>query len=208
MTNINDIILNFHKSYYNFFEWNNNDTIYHIKKIPLIKVSDKDYLNLKYKQITLQKEFLNKFKNKTLFYNNYNIITKNIMFLVSNKKESMGLMFNEQGKLLNRSGLLFDESEEIEEIASNIDETKISYQEIKKTKQNKYSRIKQKRKKYILSYINNITDKNVFKYLNYDIYEKEQENYKIIKNKLLKENNNFLLDKLYKTIRLLNKQEN
>lgn len=208
MTNINDIILNFHKNYYNFFEWNNNDIIYHIKKIPLVKVSDKDYLNLKYKEITLQKEFLNKFKNKTIFYNNYNNITKNIIFLVSNQKESMGLMFNEQGKLLNRSGLLFDESEEIEEIAGNIEETKISYQEIKKTKQSKYSRIKQKRKKYILNYINNITDKNVFKYLNYDIYEKEQQNYKIIKNKLLRENNNFLLDKLYKTIQLLNKQEN
>ena len=40
MNYIYDILLNFQNEYYDFFEWNTNDQITHIKKIPIIKVSN------------------------------------------------------------------------------------------------------------------------------------------------------------------------
>ena len=38
MNYIYDIVLNFNKEYYNFFEWNKRDNIVNVKKIPLIFV--------------------------------------------------------------------------------------------------------------------------------------------------------------------------
>ena len=35
MNYIYDIVLNFNKEYYNFFEWNKRDNIVNVKKIPL-----------------------------------------------------------------------------------------------------------------------------------------------------------------------------
>lgn len=206
MTYVYDIILNFHKNYYNFFEWNSKDIIYHMKKIPLIRVSDKDLKILKYNEVTIDKELLLNFKNKSIMYiTNKN---NNIMFLISNKKESLGLMFNEEGNLLKRSGLLFEESEEIEENAKELETTNINYININKNNITNISRKKQKRKKYIKNYLNNIKDDNIFKYLYYDIYQQEVEKEIKIKEILLKEDNNNLIDKLYNTIKLLNKQKN
>ena len=53
MNYIYDIYLNFNKTYYDFYEWNNNDKVMHIKKIPLFKVSTSNLkkMILKIKQI-------------------------------------------------------------------------------------------------------------------------------------------------------------
>ena len=206
MTYVYDIILNFHKKYYNFFEWNSKDIIYHMKKIPLIRVSDKDLNILKYNEIIIDKELILNFKNKSIMYTTNK--NNNILLLISNKKESLGLMFNEEGILLKRSGLLFEESEEIEELSKELEITKIKYIKNKEINKQNTSRKKEKRKKYIKNYLNNIKDENIFNYLYYDIYQKEQINKINIKELLLQENNNNLIDKLYNTIKLLNKQKN
>ena len=206
MTYVYDIILNFHKKYYNFFEWNSKDIIYHMKKIPLIRVSDKDLNILKYNEITINKELILNFKNKSIIYTTNK--NNNILLLISNKKESLGLMFNEEGILLKRSGLLFEESEEIEELSKELEITKIKYIKNKETNKQNTSRKKEKRKKYIKNYLNNIKDHNIFNYLYYDIYQNEVDKDIKVKDILIKENNNNLIDKLYNTIKLLNKQKN
>ena len=206
MTYVYDIILNFHKKYYNFFEWNSKDIIYHMKKIPLIRVSDKDLNILKYNEITINKELILNFKNKSIIYTTNK--NNNILLLISNKKESLGLMFNEEGILLKRSGLLFEESEEIEELSKELEITKIKYIKNKEINKQNTSRKKEKRKKYIKNYLNNIKDENIFNYLYYDIYQKEVDKDIKVKDILIKENNNNLIDKLYNTIKLLNKQKN
>ena len=206
MTYVYDIILNFHKKYYNFFEWNSKDIIYHMKKIPLIRVSDKDLNILKYNEITINKELILNFKNKSIIYTTNK--NNNILLLISNKKESLALMFNEEVILLKRSGLLFEESEEIEELSKELEITKIKYIKNKEINKQNTSRKKEKRKKYIKNYLNNIKDENIFNYLYYDIYQKEKINKINIKELLLQENNNNLIDKLYNTIKLLNKQKN
>ena len=38
MTYIYDILLNFNEEYYEFYDWNKEDTIVHIKKIPIYKI--------------------------------------------------------------------------------------------------------------------------------------------------------------------------
>ena len=60
-----DILLNFQEKYYWFYEWDQNDNIDFIKKIPIFHVDSKTYIELLTKKISLNKEFLNSIENKT-----------------------------------------------------------------------------------------------------------------------------------------------
>ena len=42
MTYIYDVTLNFNEILYDFFEWNNSDTLTHIRKIPMFKVNNEN----------------------------------------------------------------------------------------------------------------------------------------------------------------------
>ena len=46
MTYIYDITLNFNETLYDFFEWNSSDSLKHIRKIPIFKVSNDTFLNM------------------------------------------------------------------------------------------------------------------------------------------------------------------
>ena len=45
MNYIYDIVLNFQKNYYNFFEWNRTDNIKNIYKISIYHITDNDLIN-------------------------------------------------------------------------------------------------------------------------------------------------------------------
>ena len=47
MNYIYDVLCNFQNVYYDFYDWNKTDDILRIRKIPIIKVNDEVYLDLK-----------------------------------------------------------------------------------------------------------------------------------------------------------------
>ena len=102
MNYIFDIVLNFHKNYYNFFEWNRTDKIKNIYKISVYRVGDDDLIDLKYNQIKVRDSFINKIKEDNPKY-------KKIICLVSNTKMTIGFLFYNFGNLIKRSSLLFEE---------------------------------------------------------------------------------------------------
>ena len=53
MNYIYDILLNFNNIPYDIFEWNKDDKILHIRKIPLIKLSTFDLSNLVNKKVKI-----------------------------------------------------------------------------------------------------------------------------------------------------------
>ena len=46
MNYIYDIYLNLNETLYDFFDWNKNDKLTHIKKIPVFKVSEENFKEL------------------------------------------------------------------------------------------------------------------------------------------------------------------
>ena len=105
------VVLNFNKHYCEFFEWKKTDKIMNVKKIPTFKVSCDDLRDLKFNEIKLNKKFIDKIFQLTLFYNkkdNYDY-----MCLVSSCNEAIGLMFDKEGNIIKRSSLVFDEEEEV-----------------------------------------------------------------------------------------------
>ena len=74
MNYIYDVLVNFNdKEIYEFFEWEKDDNIEHIRRIPIFKVSPKNFIDFKTKKIKVEEEFLNKIKNKTEIFCNKTI---------------------------------------------------------------------------------------------------------------------------------------
>ena len=192
MEYIYDIVLNFQDNYYDFYEWQKKDKIINIKKIPIYKINNKDYLNIKNNKVTIYKESLPKTNN---------------MFLLTSGIEIIAILINNKGKILKKSSLIFEESDDILEDKDKIKVINIKYKIDKKNPTNINSRIEQEKIKFINKFFKNIDkrkDEYLLKYLYYEIYNKE-EDIDIIYNKLLDLSKNDI-NKIYNSIQTLNKE--
>ncbi len=127
MTYIYDILLNFQNEYYDFFEWNVNDKITHIKKTPVFKISDDDLLNIKNYKVQFPENFLKQIYNKTQVFKKYDINIVNYMCIFCSENLAIGIKMNKKGEVIGRSSLLIDESEEVLEGCRNNELVKIEF---------------------------------------------------------------------------------
>lgn len=203
MNYIYDIVLNFQDNYYQFFEWNRKDKIKNISRIAVYHISDQDLIDLTYNQIILSLPFLSQLKNETKKY-------KKIMCLVSNTSQTIGLLFNQDGRLIKRSSLLFEEETEVNNIAKTLPITEITYQENIKVDPNHNLRIEIEKKDTLVQYINQTKDIIALKYLYYEYFKEECDDYHQIKTALLnilEEEWNKKKNNLYYLINILAKKD-
>lgn len=174
MNYIYDIVLNFNKELYEFFEWKDDDNLINIRKIPLIKINDDDFVSLLYNKIKIEKLVLDTFKKKFSLYSEE--INGNVICIVTNGQRAMGVMFDQLGNLIGRSAMLLDEEEEVLEESENLEVTKLLY-EINKTQQVniKLSRVEIEKKQYIENFLNAIDDIKILKYIYFDYFDREAE---------------------------------
>lgn len=208
MNFIYDIVLNFNKEYYNFFEWNKKDNIINIKKIPLFMVSNSIFNNMKYDIVKVSSDFINMIKDKTYIYSKKESI---ISCLISNGKEVIGVMFDTEGNLIKRSSLLLDEEEEVLDEVYDENVFDIDIVSVKKRKINNINRIQKDKSNYLLRYIKKENNTLNLKYLYYDYFEEEEEDIVKIKDRLnyeITNNYNKKLSKLYDTVQIFNKIKN
>lgn len=209
MNFIYDIVLNFNKEYYNFFEWNKKDNIVNIKKIPLFVVSNDIFNNMKYDNVSVDISFIQNIKDKTYTYNKQKIGNS---CLLSNGKQVIGVLFNDYGDLIKRSSLLLDEEEEVLNEIYTDDITHINIVKIKKMKNSSFiNRIQKEKKSFLLKYINNEKNNINLKYLYYDYFEKDEDDCSIIKESLINEiknNWNKKFDSFYETVKIFSKINN
>ena len=205
MNYIYDIILNFNEEFYDFYEWKNNDNVINVRKIPVLKVDENTYVSLRNNRVQVSMETIDSLKKNFSLYNEK--IEGNIICLITNGMSAFGVMFNNNGYLIKRSSMLFDEEEEVIDESENIKEVKIDFIKNEKQKSNNISRIVKEKQKFIKDYISSLDDELTLKYIYYDYFEKE-ENKNNIKEILLSEINsewNSKLSKLYDLTKLLNK---
>ena len=172
MDYIYDIVLNFQNNYYDFYEWKSTDKVINIKKILVYIVNNEDYLNLKYNEIILDKKQL-PFQTK--------------MFLVTNGIEVMGILLDNEGKIIKRSSLIFDEADEVLEEKETIKPLTIKYKKNIQKKHISNSRILTEKIKFLQKYFSNIDklkDEYLLKYIYYDIYNIEENNINKVYKKL------------------------
>lgn len=202
MNYIYDIVLNFQENYYQFFEWNRTDKIKNISKISVYHITDEDLLILKDNQVIIDNDFLSKIKED-------NPKHKKIICLVSNLKQTIGLQISEDGTILKRSSLLFEEEQEVNDFCKTLPLTKIHYIQNIAIPQKNILRLEREKKDTLIEYLNRTNDIVTLKYLYYEYFKKECQNSKKMKQILLQElekewNQN--QNKLYQIIKLLNKK--
>lgn len=202
MNYIYDIVLNFQNNYYQFFEWNRNDKIKNISKIAVYHIKDDDLINLTNNKIIVDTNFLETLKEDNKKY-------KKIMCLVSNTKQTIGLLFSTDGTLLKRSSLLFEEENEVNNFARNLPITQITYQKNESKTLNNTLRIEREKKDTLIKYITETNDILTLKYLYYEYFKEEcsdETKIKTILLNILDEEWNPNKNNLYKTLNILTKK--
>lgn len=214
MTYIYDIVLNFNNDFYEFYEWDKNDNLTLIKKIPLIKV-ESDFLdqvfNFKLKiddplilEITDKCEVNNK-KKKILKY----------ACLLTDSYRIIGILLNNKGEIIKLSDLLIDEAFDALNISKRLQIRNIAYN-ILGTRNNNYflTRNEIKIKEYMeleLKRINKENDLEKLKYLYFEFFNKTPTDDLNIYKELLKTINTNLTNnhlKLYKLLKLIHQNVN
>ena len=209
MTYIYDVLLNFtdENRIIEFFEWEKDDILEHVKKIPIMRVSSKTLKDLITYNVKVEKSFLERIKDITTLYKK----TKNLQFalLISDLNRVVGIEFNKDGEIISRSSLLLDEEEEIIEECCDIKEEQLEYTlKNKLQKDNLLTRSENKKRRYLLKEIENLyKDQCVDKltYLYDELYKKDNTTFqeKYLKIKVdLEENYSKIHNDLYDIVRL------
>ena len=202
MNYIYDILLNFKDEYYDFYDWNKNDNIIHIRKIPIFKISTDDLFNIKNNCIKFDISFLEKINDKTEIFTNKGIKKLNKACLFSDDNTIIGI--NVVQKKVKISSLLVDEELDSLEDVYTMDTDKIKYTIQNKNKYNEFKTRKQiEMEKNLNNELSNLEDAEVLKYLYYECFDKKENNIDKIKVKLKAINNENILYKLYNCLKLI-----
>lgn len=194
-----DILLNLKKNAYEFFEWNKGDDVHHIKIIPTFKVSEQCFFDCFYGTIKVDKEFLNKIYKKTEVFINRSVKQVNYVCVIFCENNVLAAEFNNEGILIGKSCLLFDEADDILKDGSLEKITDIKYEIISKNETIKFLTRKEERlinilKKYLYGALTSGNDEQL-KYLYFECFNKSEEDLKKAYSKML-----FFVEKADKTV--------
>ena len=212
MKNVYDILVNFKKRAYEFYEWNKEDDIEHIKVIPSFKVSSKclyDFINYRVK---MDEDFLNQIYGKSETFNNHLIKTIDYACILHNDDVCLAVEFNSDGNLIGKSRLLFDEEEDVISQSSNLDEITLSYIiEDKTIIDKKYTRKELNTVSILERYLDNLYNKkeeDEIKYMYFECFDLMEEDIKKAYDNLkisVKEANLVVIERLRTLIKVLKK---
>lgn len=172
MIYVYDILLNFNENMIHYFEWEDQDDIKYIKKIPLIKVSDELLINLVNKKAILNNKLLEKIEKKTIFYDGIVNNDEKYIFLGTNGEKVMAFLLK-NNRVFKTSELLLEEEEEVLEISENLDVSNIGY-EIDlniQDKEQELTRNEQRIKEVLIQELKHLKYEKNYEKLNYYYFE-------------------------------------
>lgn len=198
MVYIYDLVLNWcDKKRYEFFEWDDNDEIEYIKRIPVFRINNlSEILDSK---IKVNMDFLNKIYNKTEVYGNKKVekVEYACVLCDSLYKKAIAIEFNGGGESIYRSNIYFYDLDDVFLLSKKIDSFNLVYEVINGYENRDFylTREEIKKKFFLVNEINNSyfeKDIDKLKYLYYEFFCDECDDINVIRNRLLESlNNNF-----------------
>ncbi len=126
MIYIYDILLNFNESFYEFYEWEKQDNILHIKRIPVFKIKTSMMEDLLSNKISFKENFCKLIENKTeVFDRKIKVLKYTCLF--TDTYQVVGVFINDDYTLSKISDLLLDEEEDTINISSRCHFLEIEY---------------------------------------------------------------------------------
>ena len=202
MNYIYDVVLNFQNEYYDFYEWNKTDNIHHMRKIPILKISNQKFIEIKNHIVKFDEKsvkYLNGKNAITERFKQNNISKIKYTFIICSDQEAMAIKLNKNGIAYLKSALLPDEEDDALEITNFQNEINLNYQIIQKNKkQNFKTRFESENENFIQTELDKVykqKNKQKLNYIYLECFNKNESNIDIAYNKLKKEinkaNNNF-----------------
>ena len=214
MTYIYDIVLNFNNDFYEFYEWEKNDNLTLIKKIPLIKV-ESDFLDQVFNlKLRIDDPLILEINNKCEINHKKKKVLK-YACLLTDSYRIIGILLNNKGEIIKLSDLLLDEAYEALNISKRLQIRNIAYNILETRNNNCFlTRNEIKIKEYMeleLKRINKENDLEKLKYLYFEFFDKTPTDDLNIYKELLKTINTNLTTnhlKLYKLLKLIHQNVN
>lgn len=194
MNYIYDIYLNFNKYLYDFFDWNKNDKITHIKTIPIFKIDEDDLKIIIRNKIKINEDLLTIIRNKTIICNKSDKYKTCALFCDENN--IFAIEFDNNGNSINKSTLLIYEELEILETTYKFKTKNIEFKILSKEKL-KFKTRKQINDEYFIKNELKSIDEKKLRYIFFECFNKREKNKNIIINKLLNLSND---SKAYKNL--------
>jgi len=217
MIYVYDMILNWtdEDEVYEFFEWELNDDIEHIKRMPLFKVSSDLFDDLFNCEFKVDNEFLKKIYNLTERYTNNSVDKINYAVLLTDGIRVLAIEFDELGNSIYRSRMLLDEEQDVIVLSNKLENYNLNIIKGKRRTNNVFmTRLERNIKKTLTAEIHNgykIHNYDKLKYLYFELFGKEQDDIELIYNKLLESIDkgiNYTHNKLYEVIKLSYQNKN
>jgi hypothetical protein len=190
MNYIYDIFLNFNTELYDFFDWNSNDNMIHIKKIPIYRVSTKVLNDMRLRQIKIEKNRLEEIDNKTELFSRLKNTSLKYAALFTDTEDVLALTFDRQGNSVQRSKLLIDEDIEVLECSSRYKLVNIRYTSKKALHINDLETRRQRNVDQTifkeLSKLYKSKNYETLEYLYYELFNQKERNINIVYSKLKK----------------------
>lgn len=172
MVYVYDILVNLNEELYDFYDWEENDNLLHIRRVPLFKVNHNSLCDFMFNKVKVSKEFLNIIKDKTQVFSLKNIDLIPYMAIISDEKNSICVMFNNNGVTTKMSNFLVNEEREISELAVSNEITNIDYEVLSKIKYNNMIRSDRIILENIINELESIKDSQVkIDYLYYEWFD-------------------------------------
>ena len=187
MNFIYDILLNLNKQVIDFYDWNEEDKVVHIKKAPLFKVNSDFIKNLTNNCLKVSPTFLQEIFNKTEIYSKKSIRNISYLAIFSDGQQAIAVKFDKQGISKQKSKFLIDEDIEINYLANHLKTYTINYKVIRfyNSEQN-MTRFQKKCYFFIIDNIKNLEDTKKIKYLNYELFSDKSESKQVLINNVKK----------------------
>lgn len=154
---------------WHFYEWEKSDFLTYVKKIPLFRVdfeTIKDFLTF---HVCVDSSFVSEIAHKTVVRSQDEVL--DYAFLMSDSKNSLAVLLNEEGKVIALSSVLISDDNNINEFMYTLKEKTIPYECMEKRKYHHELRQKEKMRQVIqieLSTLKKDQNLNKLKYLYYE----------------------------------------
>lgn len=216
MIYIYDILLNFCdcEELYDFYEWNQNDSIENIKRIKLVHIDRNLLDDLMYYDGVVEENFLLKIYRTCEVYMNRKVKIMDYCCLFSDGERVLAIEFDHTGKPIYKSKLLIDEEEEIALLATNLEFFPFSFTKKEKILENRFfTRNEIIIRKFLMREIKDCYYKKNYgklRFLYEEYFEEENSSYQKMMQALLNSMKNSLDSKhlnIYELLKLASKKK-
>lgn len=173
MNYVYDILVNFNENFYEFYDWNLNDDVNHIRRIPLIKIESYKLNEIKNNIVKFDHEFLEMIKNRTEFFLGRGVKVLKYACLFTDGMDIFGISI---GDNIKYTSLQIDEELDILE-SMNFKEYDLKYEIIRKKEpilKTRYKIEQEKKIKEKLNYLYQENNVSKIKYLYYECFNKKE----------------------------------